>query len=105
ERAGGVITPAVALLATLAVQAAPDSAGATLYRAWCASCHGADGRGQAARQTQLSVRPADLTECQTSTAETEERWLGIVREGGAGGRSWRRGRARCSTRSTGRSTA
>jgi len=78
-----VITPAVALLATLAVQAAPDSAGATLYRAWCASCHGADGRGQAARQTQLSVRPADLTECQTSTAETEERWLGIVREGGA----------------------
>ncbi len=72
------------LLATVAlVQAPADSTGATLYRAWCAICHGADGRGAPAHQTQLSVRPANLAECKTSTAETEDQWTDIVREGGA----------------------
>ncbi len=76
--------PATALLvAALVAQRPPDSTGATLYRAWCAQCHGRDGRGDAARQTHLSVRPANLAECGSSTAETDEAWTGIVRDGGS----------------------
>ncbi len=71
------------LVAALVAQGPPDSTGAMLYRAWCAACHGHDGRGDAARQTHLSVRPANLAECKSSTAETDDAWIGIVRDGGA----------------------
>ena len=70
----------VALL--LATQAPRDSAGA-LFQAWCKSCHGADGRGTPAASTRLEVPPADLKDCKASTAETEDRWVGIVAQGGA----------------------
>lgn len=70
----------VALL--LALQATPDS-GALLYQAWCKSCHGADGRGVSAATARLEVPAADLKDCKTSTAETEDRWSEIVRLGGA----------------------
>jgi hypothetical protein len=70
----------VALL--LALQASPDS-GAALYRAWCKSCHGADGRGVSVATARLEVPAADLKDCRTSTAETEDRWSEIVRLGGA----------------------
>ncbi len=61
---------------------APDS-GAVLYGAWCARCHGIDGRGVPAAMTKLEVPPADLASCAVNTAETEEQWTGIVARGGA----------------------
>src|SRR5881398_286956 len=75
--------PSVAVLVTLAAQAAADSDGAALYQAWCSKCHGADGRGKAAATARLAVPPADLQECKASTAEPEARWIGIVTHGGA----------------------
>src|SRR5216110_1123471 len=75
--------PSVVVLFTLAAQAPADSDGAALYQAWCSKCHGADGRGRAAATTRLAVPPADLQECKASTAETEQRWIGIVTRGGA----------------------
>jgi len=75
------VTPGVALM-VLALQASADS-GAALYQAWCRSCHGVDGRGVAAQSTRLEVPPADLQQCNVSTAETEDRWVGIVAQGGA----------------------
>src|SRR2546425_5458831 len=74
------LAPVVALL--LATQAPRDSGGA-LFQAWCKSCHGADGRGTPAASTRLEVPPADLRDCKASTAETEDRWVGIVAQGGA----------------------
>jgi len=74
------LAPVVALL--LATQGPPDSGGA-LFQAWCKSCHGADGRGTPAATTRLEVPPADLKDCKASTAETEDRWVGIVAQGGA----------------------
>jgi mono/diheme cytochrome c family protein len=74
------LVPVVALW--LAAQSASDS-GAALYQAWCKSCHGADGRGTPAASTRLEVPPADLRDCKGSTAEPEERWIGIVTQGGA----------------------
>ncbi|OLB08197.1 MAG: hypothetical protein AUH06_03350 [Gemmatimonadetes bacterium 13_2_20CM_69_27] len=75
--------PSVAVLLALAVQAPADSGPAALYQAWCSKCHGTDGRGRAAATTRLAVPPADLQECQASTAEPEARWIGIVTQGGA----------------------
>ena len=75
---------AAALLATVVlVQTPVYSTGAALYRAWCAKCHGADRGGKPARQTRLSVRPAHLAKCKTSSAETKDAWTDIVREGGS----------------------
>jgi len=79
-----VIAPVLLVLAaTLATAGPADSAGAALYQAWCSQCHGKDGRGVAATQTRLSVLPANLADCRASTAETDARWTGIVRDGGA----------------------
>jgi cytochrome c5 len=78
-----MIVSAILLATVTLVQAPGDSTGGALYRAWCSKCHGADGGGEPARQTRLSVRPANMAECKTSSAETEERWTDIVREGGA----------------------
>ena len=71
------------VLFALAAQAPGDSGPAALYQAWCSKCHGTDGRGRAAASTRLAVPPADLQECQASTAEPEARWIGIVTRGGA----------------------
>lgn len=73
----------VLVVTALAGPRAPDSVTAARYQAWCGKCHGADGRGGAAKQTRLSVRPADLADCRVSSAETEDAWAGIIRDGGA----------------------
>ena len=72
------------LAVTVAVQG-PTSldSGAALFASWCKSCHGADGRGTPAATTRLEVPPADLRECKGSTADTEDRWVKIVAQGGA----------------------
>ena len=41
--------------------AAQASEGAVLYRTYCASCHGAGGRGDGAVAPYLRIAPADLT--------------------------------------------
>jgi cytochrome c5 len=71
------------MLVLIAVVQAPSDSGAALFAAWCRSCHGADGRGTPAATTRLEVPPADLHECKGSTAETEDRWVNIVTQGGA----------------------
>jgi mono/diheme cytochrome c family protein len=76
------VSAAAALALVLAAQAPADS-GAALFQAWCKSCHGADGGGTPAATTRLEVPPADLKDCQGSTAEPEERWVAIVTQGGA----------------------
>src|SRR2546426_2924938 len=71
------------VLFALAAQAPGDSGPAALYQAWCSNGQGTDGRGRAAASPRLAVPPADLQECQASTAEPEARWIGIVTRGGA----------------------
>ncbi|MSR07271.1 MAG: cytochrome c [Gemmatimonadetes bacterium] len=71
----------VVLFAALA-NPAPADTGAVLYAKWCSSCHGADGRGVSKTMTRLEVPAADLANCRISSAEPEEQWTGIVRDGG-----------------------
>jgi mono/diheme cytochrome c family protein len=55
-------------LVMLATQSLADErpAGEVLYRRYCASCHGADGRGNGPVASALSPRPTDLTSLQMS---------------------------------------
>jgi mono/diheme cytochrome c family protein len=78
-----VISAAVTLALALAAQGPAWDSGGALFQAWCKSCHGADGRGTPAASTRLEVPPADLRDCKGSTAEPEDRWAGIVTQGGA----------------------
>ncbi len=72
-----------AMMAVGLVVQAPADTGEVLYQAWCSSCHGANGRGQAKAMVRTEVPPADLANCAASTAEPDERWTAIVRNGGA----------------------
>jgi mono/diheme cytochrome c family protein len=74
---------ATALLLSVApLHRSPADTGEVLFRAWCSSCHGADGKGVSKSMTRLAVPAADLASC-ANTAETEEQWVGVVRNGGA----------------------
>lgn len=54
--------------------------GRAVYAENCTQCHGADGRGNPAWQSE--VRPIEFTDCGT-TAEPTEFWESIVRRGGS----------------------
>jgi mono/diheme cytochrome c family protein len=56
--------------------------GRSLFHAHCASCHGADGRGQTWRVRLLLLRPGDLAA--PAVAALPDQYLGdIIRHGGA----------------------
>ena len=56
------IVSAITLLAVLAAPAPDASAnGEALFKTYCASCHGAAGKGDGVMAPHLRVRPADLT--------------------------------------------
>ena len=52
-----------------ASDASTGSAGAVLYRRYCASCHGVDGRGDGPAAAALSPPPRDLTQLTSSVRE------------------------------------
>lgn len=70
-----------ALLAAAGAPAAPQS-GEALYRAACATCHGADGRGAPADVVAIAVPLPDLTDCGFATREADADWLAVVHDGG-----------------------
>jgi mono/diheme cytochrome c family protein len=51
------------------VPAAEPSAGEGIYRRYCASCHGVEGRGDGPAASALSPSPTDLTRLHTSEAD------------------------------------
>ena len=77
------MTMSATVLALGMVFQAPADTGAVLYGAWCGSCHGADGRGVSRGTVRLEVPAADLADCAVSSAEPEDRWIAIVRDGGS----------------------
>lgn len=56
--------------------------GAGLYRAACAACHGADGKGQARSVVGFDTPLPDFTDCSFSTPEPDADWLAVVHQGG-----------------------
>jgi hypothetical protein len=60
----------------------PADTGQVLYARWCSSCHGLDGRGTSRASARLEVPAADLADCRVSSAEPDDLWIAIVRDGG-----------------------
>jgi mono/diheme cytochrome c family protein len=63
------------------------NSGRDVYRAACASCHGADGRGASPSSTGFEIRLKDFTACAFSTKEPDADWHSIIHEGGPA-RGW-----------------
>ena len=70
---------AVRAWAQPAAPSRPTRSGADVYRAACAACHGADGKG-APVFTDVDV--PDFTDCSFSSPEPAPDWAAIVRRGG-----------------------
>ena len=53
--------PGLTMIAVLAAPPAEPPSGEKLYKTYCASCHGATGKGDGVMAPHLRYRPADLT--------------------------------------------
>jgi mono/diheme cytochrome c family protein len=56
--------------------------GAELFRAACATCHGADGTGSPQSMTGFDLDLPDFTQCGFSSVEPDADWATVIREGG-----------------------
>ena len=74
----------VVLAARVDAQSVDRSAlnGHELYKAACAACHGADGRGQTLAIRGFDIEPPDFTDCSLTTPEADLDWLSVVHQGG-----------------------
>jgi mono/diheme cytochrome c family protein len=77
------------LLLAPAIAAAPPGGGddlpetgAELYRAACASCHGATGRGAPPSMRGFDVPVPDFTDCRFASREPVADWMIVAHEGG-----------------------
>jgi hypothetical protein len=52
-----------------------------MFAAWCARCHGEDGRGRVAAPT-VKTQPMDFTDCAVATAEPDADWELVIARGG-----------------------
>lgn len=71
------------LVTHAAAQARPrERSGAELFRAACAACHGADGRGAQASQVGFGTPLPDFTDCGFASREPAADWFAIAHDGG-----------------------
>ena len=52
-----------------------------MWGAWCARCHGNDGRGKVSEPT-VTVEPLDFTDCKIASAEPDVDWEAAIGYGG-----------------------
>ena len=60
----------------------PDRTGRQVYETACATCHGTDGRGLAAAESDYPLVPPDFSDCNFATREPASDWLAIGHAGG-----------------------
>jgi mono/diheme cytochrome c family protein len=70
------------MLTEQAFAAAPARTGEELYRAACAACHGADGRGAPQSVVAFAEPLPDFTDCGFATREPDEDWAAVTHFGG-----------------------
>jgi cbb3-type cytochrome c oxidase subunit III len=52
-----------------------------MWGAWCARCHGQDGKGKVSEPT-VTVEPLDFSDCRIASAEPDADWEVAIRHGG-----------------------
>lgn len=62
--------------------ARPPRSGEALYRAACAACHAADGRGAPQAVVGFETPLPDFTDCSFATREPDADWFAIAHDGG-----------------------
>jgi mono/diheme cytochrome c family protein len=73
---------AAAAFSLAAGSAAQTIDGAQTYRAACAACHGADGRGRSSAELGFDDALPDFTDCDFGAREPNADWSAIVHRGG-----------------------
>jgi hypothetical protein len=68
--------------ASVAAQPEMSRSGDELYKAACAACHGADGRGTTPTLLGFDTPVPDFTDCSFSTVEADADWLAVSHDGG-----------------------
>jgi mono/diheme cytochrome c family protein len=58
------------------------STGEEIFRATCAGCHGADGRGAPRTTVGFAVPMPDFTDCNATAREMTVDWTAVIRDGG-----------------------
>ena len=81
-----MIVAVLAAIASVHLQAqqppAAERAGADLYRAACAACHGTDGRGALPSLVGFDTALPDFTNCSFASREPAADWFAIAHDGG-----------------------
>jgi len=73
---------AVAVMGAGSVSRAQQpTTGAEMYGAWCAACHGPDGKGRFAERP-VKTDPLDFTNCRQASAESDADWTRVIARGG-----------------------
>jgi mono/diheme cytochrome c family protein len=75
----GSLTPGIA---SADEAAPPPASGAELYRAACASCHGANGAGAPPSAVGFATPLPDFTDCNFAPREPDSDWLAVIHGGG-----------------------
>lgn len=57
-------------------------AGKAKYDSFCASCHGATGKGDGAAAAALNPKPGDFTDCKMMSSRSDKFLYKIIKEGG-----------------------
>jgi mono/diheme cytochrome c family protein len=78
----GTFTGGLAWLLSDPRPPAGASQGQRLYYAFCAECHGVDGRGSW-RAALFLLRPGDLTDASRMRAHTDQYLFDVIKHGGA----------------------
>ena len=68
------------LMGSVTVLAAED--GETLYKTYCAQCHGIHGNGKGINVHDMSVQPRDHTDAREMSARSDEDLMKAIRGGG-----------------------
>lgn len=74
---------AITAPAPAALFAADAAAGKAKYDMFCASCHGAAGKGDGAAAAALNPKPRSFADAAWQKATTDEKIAKVIKEGGA----------------------
>lgn len=81
ERKPGPHPPSQALKNPVDMSEASARAGKEVFQRFCATCHGADGKGETIMRDQLPAPPSDLTDGEWKYGGTDGELFTIIRDG------------------------